>query len=79
MKTMTCNQLAGACEQEFHAETFEKMGELSRTHAMEMAEKGDQAHIDKMDEMKELMTKPGAMEEWFAGAQKEFDALPEDK
>lgn len=55
------------------------MGELSRTHAMEMAEKGDQAHIDKMDEMKELMTKPGAMEEWFAGAQKEFDALPEDK
>ncbi len=79
MKTMTCNQLAGACEQEFHAETFEKMGELSRTHAMEMAAKGDKGHIEKMEEMKDLMTKPGAAEEWFAGVQKEFDALPEDK
>ena len=33
MKTMTCKQLAGACDQEFNAETFEKMGELSRTLA----------------------------------------------
>ena len=79
MKTMTCRQLAGACDEEFHAETFEAMGELSRTHAMEMAEKGDQGHIDKMEEMKTLMTKPGAVEEWFEKAQKEFDALPEDK
>ena len=78
MKTMTCRQLAGACDKEFHAESFEKMGELSRTHAMEMGELSDQAHIAKMEEMKELMTKPEAMQEWFANAQKEFDALPED-
>jgi hypothetical protein len=79
MKTMTCNQLAGACDQEFRAETFQEMGELSRTHAMDMAAKGDQAHIAKMDEMKELMNKPAAVEEWFAKVQNEFDALPEDK
>ena len=48
MKTMTCRQLAGACDEEFHAETFEKMGELSRTHAMAMAAQSDQAHIAKM-------------------------------
>ena len=78
MKTMTCKQLAGACDTEFHAESFEKMGELSRTHAMEMAAQGDKGHIAKMEEMKELMTKPGAVEEWFANVQKEFDALPED-
>ncbi len=78
MKTMTCRQLAGACDKEFHAESFEKMGELSRTHAMEMAAQSDKAHIAKMEEMKELMTKPDAMQEWFANAQKEFDALPED-
>ena len=63
MKTMTCKQLAGACDKEFHPETFEEMGELSRTHAMEMAEKGDQGHIDKMEEMKDLMNKPGAVQE----------------
>ena len=79
MKTMTCNQLAGACDQEFHAESFEEMGELSRKHAMEMAGKGDKGHIDKMEEMKDLMNKPGAVEEWFEKVQKEFDALPEDK
>lgn len=76
---MTCNQLAGACDTEFRAETFQEMGELSRTHAMAMAEKGDQAHIDKINEMKALMTKPGAAEEWFANVQKQFDALPDDK
>ena len=79
MKTMTCKQLAGACDEEFHAETFEEMGELSRTHAMEMAEKGDQGHIDKMEEMKSLMNKPGAADEWFKNIQKEFEALPEDR
>ena len=24
MKTMTCNQLGGACDKEFHADTFER-------------------------------------------------------
>ena len=79
MKTMTCKELAGACDEEFRAETFQEMGELSRTHAMEMAEKGDQGHIAKMDEMKELMNKPGAVQEWFAKMQNQFDALPNDK
>ena len=78
MKAITCRQLAGACDEEFHAASFEKMGELSRTHAMAMAAQSDQAHIAKMEEMKELMTKPEAIQEWFANAQKEFDALPED-
>lgn len=79
MKTMTCKQLAGACDTEFRAETFQQMGELSKTHAMEMAEKGDQEHIAKTDEMKELMNKPGAVQEWFEKMQTQFDALPNDK
>lgn len=45
-----------------------------------MAEMGDKAHINKMEEMKSLMTsKPEAVKEWFENKQKEFDALPEDK
>lgn len=79
MKTMTCRQLAGACDDEFHAETFDEMGDLSREHAMEMAANGDKGHIDKMEEMKALMNKPGAVEEWFGKVQREFDALPEDE
>ena len=79
MKTMTCKQLAGACDKEFHAETSEEMGEMSQKHAMEMVEKGDKGHIEKMEEMKDVMNKPEALKEWFEKMQKEFDALPEDK
>jgi hypothetical protein len=78
MKTMTCKQLAGACEQAFHADTFEEIAEMSKKHAMEMFEKGDKAHLDAMESMKSLMQKPSAMETWFSNIQKEFDALPED-
>lgn len=80
MKTMTCKKLAGACDKEFHAETFEEMGEMCKKHAMEMAKMGDKAHIEKMEEMKNnYMSKPDEVKAWFEKAQKEFDALPEDK
>ena len=75
---MTCNQLGGACDKEFHAKTFEEMAELSKQHGMEMFEKGDSEHIKVMKEMMELMKDPEAMKEWFEGKQREFDALPED-
>ena len=79
MKTMTCKQLSGACDKEFHAKTFEEMAEMSKKHGMEMYEKGDEEHIKVMKEMKELMNDPGAMKEWIERKQKEFDVLPEDK
>lgn len=75
MKTMTCKQLGGACDVEFHADTFDQMGELSKQHAMEMAQKGDADHLAKMEEMKELMKNPEAMNQWFAQKQQEFEAL----
>ena len=78
MKTMTCKQLGGVCDEEFHAETLEEMGEMAKKHAMEMAEKGDKRYIEKMEEMKKDMKDPEAMKEWMEGKQKEFDALPED-
>ena len=77
MKTMTYRQLAGACDQDFHADTFEEMAEMSKKHAMEMIKAGDKGHIDKMEEMSALMDRPKALKEWFENKQKEFDALPE--
>ena len=77
MKTMTCKQLGGACDKEFHAQTFEEMAELSKKHGTEMFQKGDEAHLKAMDEMKELMKNPDALKEWMENKQKEFDALPD--
>jgi hypothetical protein len=75
MKTMTCMQLGGACDKEFHAETFEEMAEKSRKHGSEMYQIADEKHIQAMEKMKELMTNPEAMNKWMEEKKKEFDSL----
>ena len=78
MKTMTCNQLGGACEETFTAGTFEEMAELSRAHGMKMHQQQDAAHLDAMSQMQELMKDPEEMQKWFESKRAEFEALPED-
>lgn len=78
MKTMTCNQLGGACELEFRAETFEEMAALSRQHGKEMFEKQDADHLRAMESMKSMMSDPDAMTQWFESRRQEFEALPDD-
>jgi hypothetical protein len=75
MKTMTCNQLGGACDKEFCAETFEEMAEMSKQHGMEMFQKKDEAHLNAMSKMQQLMKTPEEMGKWFESKRKEFDAL----
>lgn len=79
MKTMTCKQLGGACDKEFHAKTFQEMAELSKKHGTEMFKKGDAKHLKAMQKMRGLMKDPKAMSQWFESKRKEFDRLPEDK
>ena len=78
MKTMTCRQLGGACDLEFHTNTFEEMADLSRKHAMEMFNTGDKPHLDAMQKMQELMKSPDAMKVWYENKKKEFDLLPDN-
>ncbi len=75
MKTMTCNQLGGACNEQFTAATFEEIAELSKKHGMEMFQKGDALHIEAMNKMMELMKTPDAMKEWFNSKRSEFNAI----
>jgi hypothetical protein len=74
---MTCRQLGGACDKEFHAETFEEMAELSRQHGTEMHGKADGEHLKAIERMMELMKDPAAMSEWMEEKRREFAALPE--
>lgn len=78
MKVMTCNQLGGACDEKFRAETFEEMATLSQKHGMEMFQKKDAAHLEAMQKMKELMKTPEAMQEWMQKRKEEFNALPDE-
>lgn len=79
MKTMNCKQLGGACNKEFHANSFEEMAELSKQHGTEMFQQKDEAHLQAMNEMMQLMQKPDAMTAWFESKRKEFEALPESE
>ena len=78
MKTMTCKQLGGACDETFKAETFEDMVGLSKRHGMEMFLQEEAAHLKVMNKAKELMQKPEEMMKWFKDKEEEFNAIPND-
>jgi len=75
---MTCKQLGGACDVEFHANSFEEMAEMSKNHGTEMFKAGDVDHLKAMSEMKTLMQTPGAMQKWFDEKRKAFDEMPDE-
>ncbi|MCM4166437.1 hypothetical protein KCTC52924_03370 [Arenibacter antarcticus] len=79
MKTMTCKQLGGACDKEFHANTFDEIEEMSKSHGMEMFQKNDKAHVEAMHKMRDLMktSDSDAMNEWREDKRSEFEALSE--
>ena len=77
MKTMTCKQLGGACDLEFRANSFEEIAEMSKTHGMEMYQKGEPAHLKAMQEMQQMMQSQEKMQQWMEDKRKEFEASPE--
>ncbi len=75
MKTMTCQELGGACNLAFTANTFDEITALSKKHGMEMFQQQDKAHITAMVKMQELMETPEAMQQWLEDKRKTFEAL----
>ncbi|HEY8934444.1 MAG TPA: DUF1059 domain-containing protein [Cyclobacteriaceae bacterium] len=75
MKTMTCKQLGGACNQSFSANTFDEIAMMVSKHAREMVQQGDAAHIEAMNEMRSKMTSQETMNAWMDEKRKAFDSL----
>ena len=78
MKTMTCKQLGGACDLEFHAETFDEIAGMSRDHGMEMFQKKDEPHLEAMYIMQDMMNDKVKLNKWIEDRKQEFEALPEN-
>ena len=74
MKSMTCIQLGGACEQVFSGETFDDLAAQSQQHGKEMYGANDGPHMAAMSAMMELM-KSGEMDTWMDARKAEFEAL----
>ncbi|WP_444958314.1 DUF1059 domain-containing protein [Microbulbifer sp. ZKSA002] len=79
MKMMTCKELGGACDLEFHGDSFEEVAELSKMHGIEMYRKNDAQHLLAMKKMQELMKDPESMQKWYESKKEEFSALPDCK
>ena len=78
MKTMSCKQLGGACDQTFSANTFDEIAMMVSKHAREKVGQGDAAHIEAMNEMRNRMTSPDATQAWMDEKRKAFNSLPDD-
>jgi hypothetical protein len=78
MKTMTCKQLGGACNQTFSANTFDEIAMMVSKHAREKVQQGDAPHIEAMNEMRNSMTSPEAMNSWMDEKRNAFNSLPDD-
>ncbi len=74
MKTMTCNQLGGACDLEFAAGNFDEIAALSQQHGKEMFAANDAAHMQAMSAMMQIMS-TGGMDAWMSARRAEFEAL----
>jgi hypothetical protein len=79
MKTMTCKQLGGACDEAFRAETFDEIAQLSKRHGTEQYQLQEPGHLQAMQKMMAMMGEPGAMEAWMSERRNAFDALPDDE
>ena len=76
---MNCKELGGACDKEFHANSFNEIAEMSKQHGMEMFQKNDKPHLDAMNKMKGQMKSPEDMKIWMDEKRKEFNELPENE
>jgi hypothetical protein len=77
MKTMTCKELGGACNQTFSANTFDELAMMVSKHGREMVQQGDAAHVQAMNEMRNNMASPEAINAWMDDKRKRFNELPE--
>lgn len=72
IKTFTCRELGGVCDEKFSGETFMEIVSKGMEHMI-----SDEAHKEKM------MSMPAATQEskdqWFERMQKEFDVRSGDK
>ena len=78
MKTMTCQQLGGACDLALRGETADEVIKAQDQHLKEIVAGGDELHRRALDEMKGRWRRPLSGMKWYKQTKREFAALPED-
>lgn len=75
MKTITCKQMGGPCDLEFHANTADEAIKAQDKH---LREAGDAAHEPALQDMKARWRHPIKGMGWYNQVKKDFAALPKE-
>ena len=78
MKTMTCQQMGGPCDQAFQGETADDVINAQDQHLKDMVAAGDDAHVPANKDMRGRWKHPIKGMGWYKDTKKAFAALPED-
>ena len=78
MKTMTCQQLGGACDLQLRGENADEVIKAQDKHLREVVAAGDTAHEHALTEMKGRWKHPIKGMGWYKNTKQAFAALPED-
>jgi hypothetical protein len=78
MKTMTCRQMGGPCDAEFHGNKADDVIKAQDVHLKEMVASGDETHRSALEAMQGRWKRPISGLGWYRATKKAFAALPED-
>ena len=78
MKTMTCQQMGGPCDQAFHGEKADDVINQQDQHLKDMVAAGDEAHVPANKDMRGRWKHPIKGMGWYKDTKKAFAALPDD-
>lgn len=77
MKTMTCQQLGGPCDEAHRGDSADDVIHLQDQHLKDAVAAGDDSHAPALDDMKRRWRRPVSGLKWYKQAKKDFAALPE--
>jgi predicted small metal-binding protein len=78
MKTMTCQDLGGACDLALRGESADEIIKAQDRHLKDAATGGDAAHESAHREMQGRWKHPKKSLDWYTATKKAFAQLPED-
>lgn len=78
MKTMTCQQLGGACDLAHHGATADEVIKAQDRHLREVVAGGDTAHQEALAAMKGRWRHPISGMGWYRDVKRRFAELPAD-
>ncbi|WP_341253960.1 DUF1059 domain-containing protein [Euzebya pacifica] len=77
MKTMTCRDLGGPCDQRFAGKDHNEVIQAQDAHLKDVVAAGDETHRQALDEMKGRWKRPISGMGWYRQVKRDFAALPE--